>query len=154
MAPSKDPIRKIRLNRVSHVYYTHISTSISKQKQFLTDFGFFECSTSTEGKTFYSGYGDDPWVYCLTAGTENKFGGAGFVVESLEDLEYASETLPGATEIYELKDAPGGGKCVTFYDPVDGWPMHLVWGQEKRKAALDNDPRFPTLDFNYVCYIP
>lgn len=64
----------------------------------------------------------------------------GFVVESLEDLEYASETLPGATSIYELKDAPGGGKCVTFYDPVDGWPMHLVRGQEERNADHDKDP--------------
>jgi hypothetical protein len=43
-----------------------------------------------------------------------------------------SRTLPGASKIYELTDAPGGGKCVTFHDSVDGFPFHLVFGQQLR----------------------
>jgi hypothetical protein len=154
MASVDEPSRKIHLKRISHVYYTHVSSSIAKQKEFLTDFGFFECTSTSpkSNKTYYRGYGDDPWVYCLSAGDEDKFGGAGFVVESLEDLEYAAKTLPEATAIYELEDAPGGGKGVTFKDPVDGWPMHLVWGQEERKTDLEEDPSFPKLDFNFVSF--
>jgi len=46
-----------------------------------------------------------------------------------------------------LKDLPGGGKRVTFYDPVDGFPFHLVYGQTP--VALE-DPGFPALKYNYV----
>lgn len=154
MGSSEEGFRKIQLKRISHVYYTHASSSIAKQKEFLHDFGFIECRASPTSpdsdKTYYRGYGDDPWVYCLSSGDETKFGGAGFVVESLEDLEYATKTLPAATAIYDLKDAPGGGKGVTFKDPVDGWSMHLVWGQDEQKPDPQDDPSFPKLDFNFV----
>jgi hypothetical protein len=145
MASSNSP-RKIQLSRIANVRYTH--KSIDSQRDFLTDFGFTECSRVGK-KTYYRGYGDDPWVYCAIEGDEDMFGGAGFVVESLDDLEYATNTLPGASAIYELDDAPGGGQCVTFHDPVDGWPMHLIWGQNV--AEVKNEPQFPKLDFNYVC---
>jgi len=69
------------------------------------------------------------------------------VVETLEDLEYAAKTLPGASEIHDLDDAPGGGKRVTFHDPVDGWPMHLIWGQ--KKVDQENTREFPSVDFNF-----
>jgi hypothetical protein len=148
MVPVENP-RKIRLNRIAHVRYTH--KSIAPQHEFLVDFGFTECSRIGK-KTYYRGYGEDPWVYCATEGDEDKFGGAGFIVESLEDLEYAARTLPDASAIYELDDAPGQGKCVTFHDPVDGWPMHLIWGQSK--VEVENEPEFPKLDFNYVYLSP
>ena len=54
------------------------------------------------------------------------------------------ETNP--SDVYE-STAPGGGKCVTFYDPVDGFPFHLVWGQSKVEPL---DPRFPDLKPNFV----
>jgi len=137
--------RKIQLNRIANVRYTH--KSIIPQHEFLKDFGFTECCRVGK-KTYYRGFGEDPWVYCATEGDEDKFGGAGFIVESLEDLEYAASTLPDASAIYELDDAPGGGKCVTFLDPIDRFPMHLIWGQSK--VELDNVPKFPKLDFNFV----
>jgi hypothetical protein len=137
--------RKIRLNRIANVRYIH--KSIGPQHEFLNDFGFTECSRVGK-QTYYRGYGEDPWTYCAIEGDEDKFGGAGFVVETLEDLEYAASTLPGASAIYDLKDAPGGGKCVTFHDPVDGWPMHLIWGQSK--VDVNNVPDFPKMDFNFV----
>ncbi|KAM3065375.1 hypothetical protein ACMFMG_011501 [Clarireedia jacksonii] len=137
-------IPKIQLNRVAHVYYQH--TNVEKQRQFLQDFGFREVKR-VGNKTYYSGYGRDPWVYCLEDGDENKFRGAGFVVESLEDLENAASTLPNASEIYDLTDAPGGGKCVTFYDPVDDFPMHLVYGQVE--VDQGPEPSFPEIHFNF-----
>jgi len=57
-------------------------------------------------------------------------------VASLANLELASKTLSNASAIYELTDAPGGGQCVTFHDPVDGFPFHLVFGQTLRTNEL------------------
>jgi len=57
-----------------------------------------------------------------------------------------------------LKDAPGGGRCVTFKDPVDGFPFHLIFGQEgrvdERKEPDFDDKELPNgnpmkLRFNY-----
>ena len=135
-------IRRIPLVRIAHVYYTH--KNIDKARQFLNDFGFKE--TEQIGKsTYYEGTGADPWVYCAREGDEDEFGGAAFLVESMDDLEYASKTLPDATKVYQLNDAPGGGSCVTFKDPVDGFPFHLVFGQ-----SFDKPTALPQRQYNYV----
>jgi len=135
--------RKISLKRIAHVYYTH--ADIKKASQFLQDFGFEEITRQGDD-IYYRGYGTEPFTYVATAGSENAFGGAAFVVDSLEDLEIASATLPHATEIQDLK-APGGGKRVTFYDPVDDFPFHLVYGQEEKAVAPPAE--LPELDYNY-----
>ena len=142
--------RQIRLVRLTHVYYTH--KDITKATQFLDDFGFQKAKTiRKDGKVviYYRGTGPEPFVYCLREGDVDEFGGAAFVVESREDLEYASQTLPGTSDVHELLEAPGGGLCVTFRDPVDGFPFHLVYGQtlEKETRAL------PQLKYNYVCVL-
>lgn len=138
--------RQIRLVRLAHVYYTH--QNITKASQFLNDFGFQEVKTIDKDKktVYYRGTGPDPFVYCAREGDADEFGGAAFVVESREDLEYASQTLPGASEVYELAEAPGGGLCVTFRDPVDGFPFHLVYGQ----GFADETRALPRLNYNYV----
>jgi hypothetical protein len=118
-----------------------------KQREFLANFSFTEYRRVGKN-TYYRGYGRDPFVYCVIEGDEDRFEGAGFVVESMEDLEFAASTLPGASKIYDLSDAPGGGKYVTFHDPVDGFPMHLTYGQDEIYAEVE--PTFPKLDFNYV----
>jgi len=144
---ASNPPRKINLVRISHVYYKH--ENIDKAKQFMEDFGFVETAEIGK-KTFYRGYGTEPFVMALEASTTTEFGGAAFAVESEEDLEYASKILPKEskpTEVYDLKDTPGGGRAVTFYDPVDGFPFHLVYGQT---PAEPRDPGFPTLKVNYV----
>ncbi|KAK3389261.1 Glyoxalase/Bleomycin resistance protein/Dihydroxybiphenyl dioxygenase [Podospora didyma] len=139
-------LKKIQLVRISHVRYKH--QNIEAAKQFAEDFGFYE-TAQVGPTTYYRGYGTEPFVLALEASDKTEFGGAAFAVESEEELVHAYKILPKecrATEVYELKDEPGGGKCVTFYDPVDGFPFHLVYGQthvEKR------DPKFPTLKVNY-----
>lgn len=136
--------RKIQLVRIAHVYYKH--KNIDAARAFYDDFGFYE--TARVGKrTYYRGYGSEPLVLCAEEADEDEFGGPAFVVESLDDLEHAAKTLPGASEIYELGEVQGGGKCVTFKDPVDGWPFHLVYGQT---AVERRDPGFPNLKFNFV----
>ncbi|UQC77559.1 glyoxalase [Colletotrichum lupini] len=138
------PPRKINLVRIAHINYTY--QNLERAEAFFHDFGFVEASR--EGtRVYYRGYGPEPFVLCAEAGAKDGFGGAAFVVESEEDLEYASKTLPGASEPYELSKAPGGGRCVTFEGGVDKFPFHLVFGQVIREKATV----FPERDFNFVC---
>jgi len=148
MGSSGDVTRKITLDRIAHVYYKH--RNIEKQTAFLNDFGFYEAK-KIKDKIYYRGYSDEPFLYCAIASDDDEFGGAAFVVDSEEDLIHAAATLPGATQIYEMTDAPGGGRCVTFKDPIDGYPFHLVYGQTL--APIGNEPSFPQLEFNYVCVV-
>lgn len=134
-------IPKIKLLRIAHVYYTH--SNLDQARQFLLDFGF--TIAEDRGDTvFFKGYGTEPFVYCATKGPANEFGGAGFVVESLADLELASKTLPEGSAVKDA-DGPGGGKRVTFRDPVDGFPFHLVYGQTPVEASA----HLPELDYNF-----
>jgi catechol 2,3-dioxygenase-like lactoylglutathione lyase family enzyme len=126
--------RRIRLVRIAHVYYTH--KDIDKARRFLDDFGFREVKQVGK-KIYYAGYGPDPFVYCAEAGHDNEFGGASFEVESRDDLEYAARTLPDATAIYELTDAPGGRQCVTFKDPsTDSRFTWYMVRPSKRRSPL------------------
>ncbi|KAI0188307.1 Glyoxalase/Bleomycin resistance protein/Dihydroxybiphenyl dioxygenase [Xylaria flabelliformis] len=141
------PLRKIQLVRIAHVYYRY--SDLEKAKEFLLDFGFTvekKVNSGDDEKIYFRGYGTEPWILCATKSDKAEFGGAAFVVESEDDLNYAAETLPKASEVYKLKDAPGGGRCVTFYDPVDGWPMHLVYGQESADMV---DIPLPQTPVNY-----
>lgn len=148
------PPHKIQLVRIAHAYYKY--ADLEKARQFFVDFGFTEERTLADGngeseKIYFRGYGAEPWVICASRSEKPAFGGSAFVVESEEDLRIAAETLPQASDIYELHDAPGGGRCVTFFDPVDGWPMHLVYGQ--RSAEMLDIP-LPNTPVNYVSYTP
>lgn len=136
--------RKIIIKRIAHAYYKY--ADLEKAEQFLRDFGFTEEKRVGE-KVYYRGYGTEPWAICVSKGDKDEFGGVGYVVESEEELEYASQTLPKASKIFELEDAPGKGKCVTFPDPVDGFPFFLVHGQE---AAQMLDVPLPHEAVNYV----
>lgn len=138
MSPSA--LKKISLNHIAHVYYIH--KNLEKAHQFLVDFGF-SVTKQTENEIYYRGYGTEPFLYCARRGTEDAFGGTGWAVDSMEDLEMATG-LPGATPIHD-SDAPGGGKRVTFYDPVDNFPFHLVYGQTPVEMA----EAFPELEYNF-----
>jgi len=140
-------LKKINLTHIAHVYYKH--QDVDKARVFLNDFGFTEVQRDG-ARTYYRGYGSEPFLVCIEAASDNVFGGACFHVESEEDLVHAAKTLPREakpTDVYELTNAPGGGKGVTFYDPVDGFPFHLVHGQQK--VAVE-DPRIPKAPVNYV----
>ncbi len=139
---------KVNLVRIAHVYYTH--AGFERQHDFLNDFGFTEVSRLNVGKPnetiYYRGYGSEPFVYCSTKGEEDAFGGAAFAVESRKDLELAARAIPTASEIWEMKHAPGGGECVTVKDPVDGFMIHLVYGQVRREMEEQHEKR----EFNFV----
>ena len=147
-SPDDSETEKVNLLRIAHVYYTH--AGFEREHQFLKDFGFTEVSRVNVGKPneriFYRGYGTEPFLYCSTKGEEDAFGGTAFVVESRKDLELATRVIPTASEIWEMKDAPGGGECVTVKDPVDGFMVHLVYGQVQRELEEQHEQRV----FNFV----
>jgi len=140
MSPSASP-SKINLKRIAHVYYIH--KDLDNAHRFLLDFGFSVVQKS-EDKIYYRGYGTEPFLLCASRGPEDAFGGVAWVVDSLEDLEIASKTLPRATGVLDSK-APGGGKVVTFYDAVDNFPFHLVYGQ----TTVEMTETFPELSYNF-----
>ncbi|KAJ4294930.1 hypothetical protein N0V88_005169 [Collariella sp. IMI 366227] len=149
---STNPLKKIQLVRIAHVWYKH--ENVEAAKQFAQDFGFVE--TAQVGKTtFFRGYGTEPFALAIEASDKNEFGGAAFVVESEEDLVQACKTLPNAcraTGVEEMKGYPGGGKQVTFYDPVDGFPFHLSPKKTQgfgQTPVAKEDPGFPILKYNY-----
>jgi catechol 2,3-dioxygenase-like lactoylglutathione lyase family enzyme len=133
--------QKIRLVRLANVHYIH--ADLDKAREFLRNFGLVEVE-ERNGVHFFRGYGTEPFVYSAAKGDHDAFGGASFVVESMEDLELAARTLPNATPIHDL-NAPGGGQRVTFSDPVDAFPMHLVYGQTAAEVSAD----LPELPSNY-----
>lgn len=99
---------------------------LKKQKAFLQDFGMVEAQVS--GSALYMrGYGASPYIYVAYEGEESKFLGAGFELDSEDDLRRVSAVtgLP-----LENVDGPGGGQRVRLKDP-DGFLVDLVWGQEK-----------------------
>lgn len=48
-----------------------------------------------------------------------------------------------------MRSEPGGGFRVTFTDPVDGFPFHLVWGQTPSDSSPEGTESSQQ-DFNYV----
>ena len=120
-----DVSKHVRIVKVAHMRYQHPDfPTITK---FLKDFGM-HIAKETEDKIWFRGYGDDQYVYYAQKG-EKKFLGGCFEVESYGDLEKATK-IPGAGQIEELKDAPGGGHMVTVFDP-EGFPFNLMYGQKK-----------------------
>ncbi|KAK5687701.1 hypothetical protein LTS10_001841 [Elasticomyces elasticus] len=137
-----DGRRKVHLDRIAHVYYKHKDSN--RAAQFLEDFGLTECKRSP-GKVYYRGYGSEPFLYCLEEAEEDAFGGAAFVASTNEDLELAARIIPGASEVHEMTDTPGKGRRVTFHDPIDGFPFHIIYGQQLQEPSGD----LPELQFNF-----
>lgn len=124
-----DRSKQVRIVKVAHMRYQHPDfPTITK---FLKDFGM-HIAKETDDKIWFRGYGDDQYVYYAQKG-EKKFLGGCFEVESYEDLEKAAK-IPGAGQIEELKDAPGGGYIITLHDP-EGFPINFMYGQEKSKRG-------------------
>ncbi|KAK3722462.1 hypothetical protein LTR37_002454 [Vermiconidia calcicola] len=120
-----DTSKQVKIVKVAHMRYQH--PDLPTITKFLKDFGM-HVAKETEDRIWFRGYGDDQYVYYAQKGAEKKFLGGCFAVESYEDLEKAAK-IPGAGQIEEMKDAPGGGYLIVVNDP-EGFPVNLVYGQE------------------------
>ncbi|KAL2859645.1 Glyoxalase/Bleomycin resistance protein/Dihydroxybiphenyl dioxygenase [Aspergillus pseudodeflectus] len=136
---------RVHVTRPGWVHYGH--TDLNKAHQFLIDFGFTECSrTSNPPRIFYRGYNDQPLLYISEQTDRPIFFGGSLEAATLEDLERASK-LPGAGPIRD-SDFPGGGKVVTIFDP-ENIPINVIYGYEvvengqppKGANALNNAQR-------------
>lgn len=79
-------------------------------------------------------------------GDKSEFLGGTFLVETREDLERASQLIPGASEVLP-DDGPAGGFIVTFKDP-DGLPCNLVWGLAAKQVPEDDN--LPVVNYPVV----
>ena len=124
---------RVRLTKTAFVVYYH--SDLAKAHRFLVDFGLSAVEEhQSVDVVFYTGYGVEPFCYVakLSQNGISHFGGAGYVVESRDELEKATE-IKGASAIREFA-APGGGEVVTLTDPL-GFHVHLVHGQEETSGA-------------------
>ena len=119
-----DASKQIKLVKLAHMRYQH--PDFVKITKFLKDFGMYIVK-ETDDKIWWRGYGNDQYVYYAQKGPEKRFLGGTFEVESMEELEKATK-LPGAGDIEQMKDAPGGGYFLTVHDP-EGFPINLMYGQ-------------------------
>lgn len=122
-----DRSKQVKLVKVSHMRYQH--SDMGTMTKFLKDFGMHIVKESEDKqRIWWGGYGNDQYVYYAQAGPEKKFLGGCFEVESYAELEKASK-IPGAGQIEEMTEAPGGGYLLTIHDPA-GFPMNLMYGQQ------------------------
>jgi hypothetical protein len=120
-----DTSKQIKLVKVAHMRYQH--PDLATITKFLQDFGMHIVKESEDKeRLWFGGYGSDQYVYYAQKG-EKKFLGGCLEVESYAELEKASK-LPGASDITQLTDAPGGGHMLTITDPA-GFPVNLIHGQ-------------------------
>lgn len=117
-------IFKIKFVCIVYVYYIYVD--FDKVCEFLVDFGFMVVDDRGD-IVYFKGYGIEFFVYCVIKGVENEFGGVGFVVEFLEDLEFVFKIFFKVILVYDF-DVFGGGKCVIFRDFVDDFFFYLVYG--------------------------
>ena len=103
----------------------------AQQGSFLTDFGLVEAA-QTDSALYMRGYGNAPYVYLARKGNSARFLGAGFLVDSAEDLQRVADETGNSIENV---DGPGGGKRIRLTDP-DGFLVDLVHGRET-VAPLD-----------------
>lgn len=125
-----EPSKQVKLVKVAHMRYQH--SDFPTITKFLKDFGM-HIAKQTDDKIWLRGYGSDQYVYYAQKGEEKKFLGGAFEVESYAELEKASK-IPGASEIEEMKDAPGGGYIITLHDP-EGLPINLIYGQQPAQTG-------------------
>lgn len=115
---------RVQMLKLSHMRYQH--PNLDEITTFLLDFGMHVVKR-TDSQVWYRGYGPDQYVYYAQKG-EKKFLGGVFEVESEAELLKAA-AIPGAGEVEDLSDAPGGGRMVTLWDP-EGFPISFIFGAE------------------------
>jgi catechol 2,3-dioxygenase-like lactoylglutathione lyase family enzyme len=116
------------IRSISYATYRH--RDLAAVRTFFEDFGLI-VAHETSDRILFRGRNDAPYLYVAERGEEPAFVGAGFEVDSEENLRALSDRLGASVE--DL-DYPSGGKRVTTTDP-DGRRIELVYGAA-RVAAI------------------
>lgn len=112
-------------NAIEPLYVRYQVPDLVRAQSFLHDFGMLP-ALSNEQRLFMRGSGLSPFVYEAVGGTEARFLGAGFHVDSHADLERLAR-MAGSGPIESLADVPGGGHRVRMR-MADGFEMDAVHG--------------------------
>jgi hypothetical protein len=134
--PVKNNPSKVQLERLSHVYFEH--ADLKQFEKFAIDFGFVVAERSGD-TIYYRGYSRDQYVYVATKSKDKKsrFMGAAFVAQSEEEFDKACK-IEGS-QMKDLKDAPGGGRMITFSRSDDTF-LHIIYGQVERTVPKNDLP--------------
>ncbi|KAJ5998364.1 Glyoxalase/Bleomycin resistance protein/Dihydroxybiphenyl dioxygenase [Penicillium sp. IBT 35674x] len=135
-----DTKERVNLKKLSHMRYQH--PDLEEIQVFMLDFGM-EVAKKTEEEIWFRGYGPDQYVYYARKGPKKFLGGV-FEAQSKEDFDRAA-SLPTASAVEALSQAPGGGYLVTLTDP-EGFPVNVVFGQEPTNIEVSHPERL-TLNF-------
>lgn len=123
-APGSTPLElhgEPMVRAIDTAYIMFQIPDLQRQQVFLQDFGMVAASVSDEA-LYMRGYGDTPYIYKAQRGASAGFLGAGFLVESLGELNRVADELSLPVEDIQ---GPGGGKRVRLTDP-DGFWVDLV----------------------------
>lgn len=124
LSNASESTRVATASALSYVVYQ--VTDLCMAQRFLEDFGLILVSMSDE-RLFMRGTGSDAYLYEARLGDTCRFVGAGFRMDSLDDL-HALAVLPGSGPL-ERSDAPGGGLQVRMQAP-EGFEITAFHGQQ------------------------
>lgn len=117
-------------------YVIYQVNDLDLMQTFMHDFGL-ATALKTDDMLYMRAAGPIPYCHVTLRGTENKFIGAGILVNSREDLDELA-ALPGSSAV-EAIEAPGGGWRVRMSTP-DGVRIDAVWGQEPAERLTAVSP--------------
>lgn len=124
---------KVRLERLSHVYFDH--PDLEKSHKFAEDFDLV--LAHRDGPlALYRGYSKDQYCSVAHESDTPAFGGGAFVAQTQADFDKAA-AMDGAV-VSDFSSFPGGGRKVSLKSP-SGFPFHVIFGQEDR-AAIKSVP--------------
>jgi catechol 2,3-dioxygenase-like lactoylglutathione lyase family enzyme len=133
--PLERPTPLLRVDALAYVIFER--PDLDKQRAFLEDFGMRVASASDEA-IYLRGNGPSPWFYCVQNGEKARYLGAGFMVNSQEELNAVAQQHSADIEPIE---GPGGGHRVRLHDP-DGFIADVVFGRESQPRTECRDTLF------------
>lgn len=108
------------------VYVRFRAPDLDKMEAFLKDFGMVR-NVRTDTALYMRGTGPDPVVHVTELG--DKPGFVGFALQAASEQDLVTVSTQHDVPV-EVRDEPGGGKCVTVPDP-DGFPVEIIHGLER-----------------------
>lgn len=128
----------IKVVDIAHVTFER--KSVEQMTEFLLDFGFVEVEGKSSDSSFFRANGNIPYSVEIIPSERDHFVGAGFVAESMNDLEQLS-LIHNVPVVQSNK--PGGGYSITLSDP-DGIQVNVLFGFEEATPIYSRSELFKT----------
>lgn len=136
--PARHPSPTARATELAHLVFERPDLRVVDD--FLTDFGLALASRTLD-MLYLRGTSPSPYCYRVHRGTRPRFIGAGFCVQTREELERLAR-VEGASAI-EPSEHPGAGERVVLRDP-SGFVVEVIHG----RAPAESIPTREPLEFN------